>query len=359
MGLKSRSDSCIVCGVLAAAGLFFVLIGCLAGRLQAQMQAEEKAGGNSKCYVCHAGMKTEEITTGHLAADVTCDKCHGSSIEHMQDEMLMTEPDLLFGRREVIRMCMSCHNGHEKPEAVEAFRKEWAGRMRPNGRTIGADSVCTDCHGTHNIANQTGREAEAEQQAQWISAFNGSDLTGWRASGSASWNVKGGRLIGTPPSGTESETLWSEAEYEDYLLVVTFRAAWPIHAGIEVRGGESKPGPRIEIFQSDKRPQPSWRPQAFTGSVLAPGSGLILVNLRGDLLDRDGWNTISAKLEADRVQVWLNGEEVGAVRTGGPTKGKIGLYIEKQAAGEAAEFCVREVQIQKLNPGKSAATERK
>ena len=346
MGSKSRSDSCVLCGAFVAAGLVFVVIGCFAGRLRAEKQAEEEAsGGNSKCYVCHAGMKTEEITTGHLAADVTCDKCHGSSIEHMHDEMLMTEPDLLFGRQEVIRMCMSCHNGHEKPEAVEAFRKEWAGRMRPNGRTIGADSVCTDCHGTHNIANQTGSKAEAEQQAQWISAFNGSDLTGWQASGSASWNVKGERLIGTPPTGTESETLWSEAEYEDYLLVVTFRAAWPIHAGIEVRGGESKPGPRIEIFQSDK-------PPAFTGSVLAPGSGLILVNLRGDLLDRDGWNTISAKLEADRVQVWLNGEEVGVVRTGGPTKGKIGLYIEKQTAGEAGEFCVREVQIQKLNPGK-------
>jgi len=352
VGSKSRSDSCVVCGVLVVVGMVLVLIGCVAGRLRAQMQAEEKSGGNSKCYVCHAGMKTEEITTGHLAADVTCDKCHGSSIEHMQDEMLMTEPDLLFGRQEVIRMCMSCHNGHEKPEAVEVFRKEWAGRMRPNGRTIGADSVCTDCHGTHNLANQTGSKVEAEQQAQWISAFNGSDLTGWRPSGSGSWSVKGERLTGTPPAGTESETLWSEAEYEDYLLVVTFRAAWPIHAGIEVRGGESKPGPRIEIFQSDK-------PQAFTGSVLAPGSGLILVNLRGDLLDRDGWNTISAKLEADRVQVWLNGEEVGAVRTGGPTKGKIGLYIEKQGAGEAAEFCVREVQIQKLNPGKQAAIERK
>jgi len=35
------------------------------------------------------------------------------------------------------------------------------------------------------------------------------------------------------------------------------------------------------------------------------------------------------------------------------------LYIEKLATGEAGEFCVREVQIQKLNPGKQAAIERK
>ena len=46
----------------------------------------------------------------------------------------------------------------------------------------------------------------------------------------------------------------------------------------------------------------------------------------------------------DRQWVWLNVEEVGAVRTNCPTKGKIGLYV----AGEGGQFCVREVQIQKL-----------
>jgi hypothetical protein len=319
------------------------LVGFLVADSRAQKAADEMGGANSKCYVCHAGMKTEELTTNHLAVEVTCDKCHGPSIEHMHDEMLMTEPDLLFGRSQVEGLCAKCHNGHKNPDAVSAFRKEWAGRIRSNGRNIADDAVCTDCHGTHNIANQAGAEIERQRQEQWLSAFNGSDLTGWESSDGSSWKVKSGRICGIPPAGAKGGTLWTEAQYEDFLLAVTFRVERPINAGICIRGDGSRPGPRVEIIQSDN-------PQAYSGSVFVPGKGLALVNLRGGLLDDAGWNTISIKAQADRLQVWLNAEEIGAVRTAGPTKGRIGLYV----SGNAGELCVREVQIQKLQEsGKS------
>ena len=340
MALRSRSNVRASFGMLVVAGLAFVVIICLTGRLQAERGAEEKAGGNSKCYVCHAGMKTEELTTNHLAMEVTCDKCHGPSIEHMHDEMLMTEPDVLFGRSQVIALCMKCHDGHENPEKVEAFRQEWVARMRPNGRNITDDSVCTDCHGTHNIANKIGAEIEQQKEEQWLAAFNGSDLTGWKPSGGASWNVRMGRIYATPSADGKPASLWSDAEYDDYLMAVTFRVERPVDAGIWVRSDGSRPGVRVEILQNAE-------PKARSGSVLVAEKGLALVNLRSDLLDDGGWNTISIKAEGDRVQVWLNAEEIGAVRTGEPTKGRIGLY----AAGKAGEFCVREVKIKKL--GKS------
>ncbi len=122
-------------------------------------------------------------------------------------------------------------------------------------------------------------------------------------------------------------------------MAITFRATWPVHAGIWLRGTESKSGPRIEIFDSAP---------AFTGSVLIPEKGLALTNIRGDLVDRESWNTISARVEGDKVQVWLNGEEIGSVRGITPAKGKIGLYIEKHSASKSTEFSVREVLIQKL-----------
>ena len=76
-------------------------------------------------------------------------------------------------------------------------------------------------------------------------------------------------------------------------------------------------------------------------------------------MDREGWNTLSVRVEGDRIQVWLNGEEIGVVRVTGPVKGKIGLYIEgqhpadlfrksKRRGSKSAELHVREVQIQKL-----------
>ena len=357
MRLNTRTNLYLAGGILVFAAFAWVFTVCSADESQA-----EKTDGNSKCYVCHPDLKTEELTTSHLEMDVTCDECHGLSTEHMHDEMLMTQPDLLFGRSEVNKMCSnpSCHKpgaersvyglaDHMDPVAVDAFFKKWRGRMRPNGRAVTHDSVCTDCHGTHNITKPI-NPSEDERAAEWIAAFNGRDLAGWQPSGSASWTVKRGRIIARPGANSKGGVLWTKAEYEDYLLAVTFQATWPVHAGIWLRGAGSKSSTRIEIFDSKK-------PIAFTGSVLVQGKGLALVNLREDLVDRQGWNTLSVRVEGDRIQVWLNGEEIGVVRVTGPAKGKIGLYIEGQPTSKSSELSIREVQIQKLRKAERMNTE--
>jgi hypothetical protein len=340
-----RINPYLIAAIIVIAGLANVPAICSAEESQA-----EKPNENNKCHVCHPGMKTEEISTIHVEMGVSCDVCHGPSTEHMHDEMLMTKPDLLFGRSEVRNMCSKCHKpgggrefygyeDHKHSGAVEAFFEKWTGRMRPNGRAVAHNSVCTDCHGTHNISKPLETKSGDQQQIEWIAAFNGRDLAGWQTSAAANWKVQSGRIVGTAGENDKSSTLWTEAIHENYLLAITFRATWPVHAGILLRGTESKSGPRIEIL--DSRP-------AFTGSVLIPEKGLALTNVREDLMDRESWNTISARVEGDKVQVWLNGEEIGAVRGIVPAKGKIGLYIEKPPASKSAEFSVREVQIQKL-----------
>jgi len=101
-----RINPYLIAAIIVIAGFAGVLAICSAEESQT-----EKPNENSKCYVCHLDMKTEELTTDHLDMDVTCDECHGPSTEHMHDEMLMTEPDLKFGRSEVEKMCSNptCH----------------------------------------------------------------------------------------------------------------------------------------------------------------------------------------------------------------------------------------------------------
>ena len=94
----------------------------------------------------------------------------------------------------------------------------------------------------------------------------------------------------------------------------------------------------------------------YTGSVWVPGKGLALLNLNDDLVDRESWNTLSVKVEGDKVQVWLNGEEIGAVRAAGPAKGRIGLYIGKPPTSKSTELSVREVLIQRLPKPESEAS---
>jgi hypothetical protein len=223
---------------------------------------------------------------------------------------------------------------------VAAFRQKMLGRRRPNGRAITEESVCTDCHGTHNIVKRKADYSD-EQARQWISAFNGVDLSGWQSSGGAAWSVERGRIVAKPGRRRQGGELFTEAVYEDYQLSVTFQAAWPIHAGIWLRATETDPGPRVEIFDGRK-------PIAHTGSVLASGKGLVLVNLRADSVDREGWNTLSVEVRGNSVAVWLNAEQIGVVRIDGPAKGKIGLHLEKQRRGGAAKLSVREVLIQPL-----------
>ncbi len=342
--------------------------------------AQEQEVGNSKCYVCHPYLKTETLTTDHLEMGITCDMCHGPTIEHMHDEMLMTAPDQLFGREEVRAFCSTkdCHapandrayytfKDHKEPAKVLAFSEEWHGRMRPNGRAVTDHSVCTDCHGTHNLDKPVGTAAEEEDPADWITAFNGKDLSGWKATGGAKWTIQNGRIEAVLADDAKAGDLWTTTPYKDYQLAVTFRAEWPIKAGIWTRGklpetnkdkadavarvtgrtvdpgagNTNNPeqfGPRIEIADYD-------HPVAHTGSIHVPGKGLAVLNFRPDLVDKEAWNTIAVKAEGNHVQVWLNGEEIGAITAPGPENGSIGFHLERDGA-KAGKLVIREVLIQ-------------
>ena len=111
MRSNNRTDLPLAWVVLLLVASVCVLAVCFADEPKAQKPTGEKPNGNSKCYVCHPSLKTEDITTLHMDMDITCDECHGPSVEHMHDEMLMTKPDLLFGRAEVEKMCSNptCH----------------------------------------------------------------------------------------------------------------------------------------------------------------------------------------------------------------------------------------------------------
>jgi hypothetical protein len=331
----------------AAAAVFF---GCshpqapAAGPARAPRVSRNPKADNTPCYVCHLTLKDEEITTTHLAVGLGCSECHGPSNDHMHDEMLMTPADIKYGRTEVEGLCGYCHaEPHVRVgEKVKAFLATWRGRDRPNGRVITESSVCTDCHGTHNIVKEMGSKEE-KKPAEWIPAFNGKDLSGWTVSG-GDWQVKRRRLVGGRGADGAGGTIWTAAEYGDVLLSVTFRSDWPSRAGILLRGTGGKPGARIEI---------SRKLGEGTGSVTLPGRGAVLANLRDDLFDPEGWNTVSAEVVGRRIRVWLNGEEVGTVRVPLPARGRIGLELVGGKDYAGAGLSVREVQVQPVKVDKA------
>jgi len=323
---------------LCVSAVVVVLFIGSASSLLAAEPAKQPAD-NTLCYVCHLTLQNDDLTVKHLAQGIGCAKCHGASHEHMHDEMLMTKPDLLHGRKEVVSMCSQCHDRpHEmKQQEHKAFLEKWRGHDRPNGRVVTDASICTDCHGTHILAKRS-ISAQAKG-SEWKPLFNGRDLTGWKATPADGWHVERGRLV----TGPHPADLWSAAAYADFRLSVTFQAEGALQAGVWLRGQRAQPGPRVELLTAAKTP-------ARSGSVLVPGKGLALINLRGDLLDEEGWNTLTVECHGPRVDVSLNGEEIGAVIVAGASEGRIGLHVEQPAPG--ATLTVREVQVQVLTPAK-------
>jgi hypothetical protein len=122
------------------------------GAASAADEVKLDEGDNAACLCCHMDFDGEEVCEKHLAQKITCRSCHGPCEPHRQDETLMTKPDLIYGRAEVVGFCKQCHESHKKPEAVAAFQAEWLNKTRPeNKRFIREDAVCTDCHGQHTI----------------------------------------------------------------------------------------------------------------------------------------------------------------------------------------------------------------
>jgi hypothetical protein len=257
----------------------------------------------------------------------------------MQDEMQVTKPDRLFGRGEVNDMCSACHDGHTDPNKVEAFRAEWLGKTRPNGRVITKTSICTDCHGTHNYIVESRPSAATE--SAWLSLFNRRDLTGWKTSDAAGWSVKSARLTAVPEPSRKRACLVTESEYADFQLSITFRANWPVQAWVSLRQAKDTGGPFVTIGDSGLAP-------ARPGSIWLSEKALALANLRENTVDRLAWNTLLIEARQNQYCTWLNGEEIGRVRMDGPAQGKIAVHLAAHAGNKESWLQVSEIQIKRL-----------
>jgi hypothetical protein len=106
-------------------------------------------GANAACYVCHIPFVKEELSKVHLQEKITCIRCHGLSAGHANDEDIgATPPDKSYERGQVNAFCRTCHREHDVPP--EQVIERWLARR--GSESAESMPVCTDCHGTHRIA---------------------------------------------------------------------------------------------------------------------------------------------------------------------------------------------------------------
>jgi serine/threonine protein kinase len=159
-------------------------------------------------------------------------------------------------------------------------------------------------------------EADAKD---WVSLFNGKDLTGWSVDSGAAeeWKVEDGHIKGgaAPRPAVRRRRGWllSDKEYENYLLTLEFKVAAGVDGavGIRARSGERVGDVphhlAIKLTGYTNHPNPKLpRPGAFYywANVWQQPS------VPPKILPGGEWNRLDVRLQGDDLRVSVNGQEV-------------------------------------------------
>ena len=94
---------------------------------------------NLRCFACHATYDDEPLVLFHAGGGVACEKCHGESKKHTNDEDNITAPDIMYARERIAAMCWVFHPEVKPPRGFKPVVAE------------DAKKVCTDCHFRHRL----------------------------------------------------------------------------------------------------------------------------------------------------------------------------------------------------------------
>ena len=147
------------------------------------------------------------------------------------------------------------------------------------------------------------------QEAKLAPLFNGKDLTGFKAEDSkAFWRVEDGVLIGENDAAKKGNYLWTEKEYQDF--VVEFDVRWKattdrgVDTGIEMR----KPNIQLQLGVSGSLRVDMSGSWYTGGKEKYPEAGQ--AKEAKTLMKPEGeWNTFRIQAKGDTFTCWINGKK--------------------------------------------------
>ncbi len=180
-----------------------------------------------------------------------------------------------------------------------------------------------------------------EKDDGFVPLFNGTDLSGWEATGNAKWTVEDGQLVGTQGDDNAPGDLFTTASFGDFELITIYRAEWPCNSGVWFRF--QSPGKAYQADILDYK-----NPVAFSGTLYCPGKMFLAANLDKALEDRAGWNTIRIVTKGTKTKIWLNGTQTADVNDDTTDSGKIGFQVHPGAQFGPMKIVIKEIKIKEL-----------
>lgn len=140
----------------------------------------------------------------------------------------------------------------------------------------------------------------------WVSLFNGKDLSGWKIHGTELWYVKSGKLICESGPDKKYGYLATEKKFKDFELKLEFLQEANGNSGVFFRS--SLDGTKISGWQVEVAP-----PGHDTGGIYESYGRGWLVQIPDDkenILKMGEWNQLKVKVVGDNVKTWLNGVQM-------------------------------------------------
>jgi hypothetical protein len=104
---------------------------------------------NNRCHVCHGNFSDEDLAFSHARNNVGCERCHGASDTHCEDEGNVTAPTILIGRERIDKSCKECHPPPDEKIVQDARYCLFIPDEKDSRK------VCTECHGKHRMNQRT------------------------------------------------------------------------------------------------------------------------------------------------------------------------------------------------------------
>lgn len=159
-----------------------------------------------------------------------------------------------------------------------------------------------------------------QAQQQWISLFNGKDLTGWTSRGTAQWTVKDGVILGQNGQGH----LYAAPVVKDFEVKGEFKVldqGKGANSGFYVRANEPANNP--EGFPRGYEAQILNSTDAHTGWLWKPGKP---TGKATALLTKDGeWFAMRVKVTGDSIFIWVKEQLVMTYRDDEYKEGKFAI----------------------------------
>lgn len=177
------------------------------------------------------------------------------------------------------------------------------------------------------------------EAADFADLFNGRNLDGWtQRNGTATYRIEADTIVGRTAEGSPNSFLCTDQLYGDFVLKFDVKVDTALNSGVQIRSQTAGGTPTGRV----NGPQVEISLDGMAGYVYGEAAGGWMTpdgDRKAHQHFKDGkWNAYRIVAEGNRIQTWINGQQISdlthAERYKSHPKGFIGLQVHGIGAGQ-------------------------